>query len=228
MFNLKDTIHRRGFLGTIAATAATVGLASIAAPLRLAASPKISTPGSNDASFDTWLNKIKGTHRQVFDASNYHEGMPLAWARVFLMSNKGVGVADNDVTSVIILRHDAIPLSMPDPLWEKYKFGEVFKINDKATSAPAVRNPYYNPKPGELLLPDMSVGDLLKSDVLIGVCDIALTVYSGVVAKKMNMDAAEIKKEWVSGIFPGIQIVPSGVLAVNRVQEHGCTYCFAG
>jgi intracellular sulfur oxidation DsrE/DsrF family protein len=44
----------------------------------------------------------------------------------------------------------------------------------------------------------------------------------------MKMDAADVKKDWVSGILPGIQIVPSGVLAVNRAQEHGCTYCYAG
>ncbi len=48
------------------------------------------------------------------------------------------------------------------------------------------------------------------------------------VAKEMKMDAAEVKKEWIAGILPGIQLVPSGVLAVNRGQEHGCTYCFAG
>jgi hypothetical protein len=57
---------------------------------------------------------------------------------------------------------------------------------------------------------------------------VALTVYSGVVAKKMNGDAAAVKADWVAGLFPGIQVVPSGVWAVNRAQEHGCTYCFAG
>ena len=56
----------------------------------------------------------------------------------------------------------------------------------------------------------------------------ALTVYSSMVAKKMNLDAAKVKDEWVAGVFPGIQIVPSGVWAVNRAQEHGCTYCYAG
>ena len=117
---------------------------------------------------------------------------------------------------------------MPDALWSKYKFGETLKINDGATKAAAVRNPFYNPKPGELPLPDMSVGDLLKSGVLIGVCDVALTIYSSMAAKNMNMDAAEVKKEWVASLFSGIQIVPSGVVAVNRAQEHGCTYCFAG
>jgi intracellular sulfur oxidation DsrE/DsrF family protein len=104
----------------------------------------------------------------------------------------------------------------------------MFKIDDKATNAPSVRNTFYQPKAGELMLPDASIEELTKSGVLIGVCDIALSVYSSMAAKEKNMDAADCKKEWVAGLLPGIQIVPSGVYAVNRAQEHGCTYCFAG
>jgi hypothetical protein len=29
-------------------------------------------------------------------------------------------------------------------------------------------------------------------------------------------------------VIPTIQIVPSGVWAVNRAQKAGCSYCFAG
>jgi intracellular sulfur oxidation DsrE/DsrF family protein len=44
----------------------------------------------------------------------------------------------------------------------------------------------------------------------------------------MQKDAAEVKKEWIAGLLPGIQVMPSGVWAVGRAQEHGCTYCYAG
>jgi intracellular sulfur oxidation DsrE/DsrF family protein len=60
------------------------------------------------------------------------------------------------------------------------------------------------------------------------VCDVALTVFSAVLAGSMNMDAGDVKKEWVAGLLPGLQVVPSGVWAVGRTQEHGCSYCFAG
>ena len=36
------------------------------------------------------------------------------------------------------------------------------------------------------------------------------------------------KKDWISGLLPGIQVVPAGIWAINRAQEHGCSYCFAG
>ncbi len=44
----------------------------------------------------------------------------------------------------------------------------------------------------------------------------------------MKMDAKTVYNDWKSGVLPGIQIVPSGVWAVGRAQEHGCAYCYAG
>ena len=35
-------------------------------------------------------------------------------------------------------------------------------------------------------------------------------------------------KEWVAALQPGVTLVPIGVLAVNRAQEKGCTYCYGG
>jgi intracellular sulfur oxidation DsrE/DsrF family protein len=223
-----DPLHvtgRRSFLGTLAAGATAMGLSGLALGNETHATT--ATPNApSDASFDAWLKKIKGKHRQVFDAPEVHEGFPLAWPRVFLMTNKQVGVADNDMTAVVVLRHSAIPIAMNDGLWAKYKFGEVFKVEDPKTKASSTRNFYRLWE--DFMLPECGVVALQKSGVLLGVCDMALTVYSSNVAKEMNIDPTECKKEWVAGLLPGIQIVPSGVLAVNRAQEHGCTYCFAG
>ena len=44
----------------------------------------------------------------------------------------------------------------------------------------------------------------------------------------MNLDAAQVKQDWIANLLPGIVVVPSGVLAVSRAQEKGCAYCFAG
>ncbi len=229
MIDLNKATPRRTFLGAIGATAAAVGISGLTAASKLTAATRDYTPPSDDAGFDSWLGKIKGKHKQVFDVPNPNGGMVFAWSRVFLMTNASTGTAEKDVSAVIILRHEAIPLGMKNQSWEKYKFGEVFKIDDGATKAPSVRNGFYMPKEGELPLPGMAIEDLQKSGVLIGICDMAMTFYSKkVFAAKMNMDADVIKKEWIDSLIPGIQIVPSGVLAINRTQEHGCSYCFAG
>ena len=230
MENLTRLTRRRGFLGTVAAGGVSLlGLASLAkSGPRGLMSPSLLQAGTGDASFEAWIGKIKGKHKQVFDAPDANHGFPFIWARVFLMTNKQQGVADGDVTSVVILRHEAIGTAMGHDLWAKYKFGELFKVTDPATKAAAVRNPFFQMKESEQPLPNITIEDLQASGVLIGACDLALTFYSKGVAKTMNMDAAEVKKEWVAGVLPGIQIVPSGVFAVNRTQEAGCTYCFAG
>jgi intracellular sulfur oxidation DsrE/DsrF family protein len=68
---------------------------------------------------------------------------------------------------------------------------------------------------------------LQASGVIFCVCDMALTVNSYRIAGKMNIDGAELKKEFVAGILPAINLVPSGIWAIGRAQEHGCGYCFA-
>jgi intracellular sulfur oxidation DsrE/DsrF family protein len=56
----------------------------------------------------------------------------------------------------------------------------------------------------------------------------AIRFYSGAMAKSTGGNAEDIRKDWLASVVPGMQVVPSGVWAVNRAQEHGCSYCFAG
>ncbi|HEU4633261.1 MAG TPA: hypothetical protein VFS22_04705 [Flavisolibacter sp.] len=230
---------RRSFLGTLATGAATISAASLA-PLT-AGAKKISENFHEDGDPDDWFKQIKGKHRIVFDATRPHEVFPFAWPAVFLMTNEATGTMAKDNSVVVILRHAAIPYAFEDRLWAKYNFGEffkagelgpVFKAADYKTAA-AVRNPFWKPKMGDFEVPGLGpvaigVNDLQEKGVMFCVCNAAITVYSAVVAQSMNMKAEDVKKDWVAGLLPGIQIVPSGVWAVGRAQEHGCAYCFAG
>jgi len=224
MDDLKNTIHRRGFLGTLAAGAATMGLASLRNVEALAATPP---PGTIAEDFEAMCKKMKSRkHRQVFDTPMPNHGFGIIWSWAFLETNNATGTADKDLGIIVVLRHEAIPFAMEDGLWNKYKFGEKFEIEDPTTKKPSVRNLVV--KPEDMPLPAMTMGAVQKRGVDIGVCDLALTFYSGRFAKEMNMDADTIKKDWVGGVLPGIRLLPSGVWAVNRAQEHGFTYCFAG
>ncbi|HEY3280216.1 MAG TPA: twin-arginine translocation signal domain-containing protein [Gemmatimonadales bacterium] len=224
MFDPQLSTHRRGFLGTLAATAAA-GLASLT-PLALEAQPRRRpVTGAADPAFEAWLNRITGKHKMVFDAPEVNSGMPVVWPRVWLNgNNENYGTTDAENSGVVILRHAAIPLAMVDALWAKYKLGEVFSLKDG--DVPATRNIFAKPLP--LPLPGTGVEQLLAKGVMFGVCNVALTIYSGAVAQKIGMDPAAVKADWVAGLIPGSQVVPSGVLAVSRSQEKGCGYCFAG
>lgn len=228
MINKKQTSPRREFLGNIAASAAAIGLLSI--PSSVKAIPSV-LQQTNDA--DEWFKKIKGKHRVVFDATHPNEILPFVWPRVFLLTNQATGTPEKDNSVVVVLRHNAIPYAFEDRIWTKYKFGEVFKADDPATKVPFVRNPFWKPKPGDYKVPGfgnvaIGINELQASGVMFAVCDAAMTVFSAAVADGMKMDAAAVKKDWLSGLLPGVQPVPSGVWALGRAQEHGCAYIFAG
>jgi len=223
--------QRRDFLKQFATGAAVLGSGILAAPLAATAAEISSRDLVSDA--DEWFGKIKGKHRIVFDCTQPHEIMPFAWPKVFLMTNAATGSPGSDCTAVVIFRHNAIPYALNNDLWAKYKLGEMFKINDAENKAPATSNPFWQPKEGTYKAPGLGVvkigiNELQDDGVLFGACDVAMTVYSAVAAMGMNGDPAAIKKEWLAGILPGVQVMPSGVWAVGRAQEHGCSYCFAG
>jgi intracellular sulfur oxidation DsrE/DsrF family protein len=213
----------------MAAGAAALGLLSI--PSTIKAAPSLLLQQNDDA--DKWFKKIKGKHRIVYDATQPHGLYPFAWPRVFLLTNMATGTPEKDNSVVVVLRHLAIPYAFESRLWEKYKFGEVFKADDPATKIAAVRNPFWKPKQGDFKIPGfgnvaIGINELQASGVMFAVCEAAITVYSTVVAEKMKMEADEVKKDWMSGLLPGIQPVPSGVWALGRAQENGCGYIFAG
>jgi intracellular sulfur oxidation DsrE/DsrF family protein len=74
----------------------------------------------------------------------------------------------------------------------------------------------------------MAIDKLLARGAKVGVCGVAMTVLSGMAAGAAKMDKEAVHKEWIAGLIPGVVVAPSGVLAVHRAQEKGCTYCYAG
>src|SRR5687768_3272837 len=131
---------RREFVGTLTASVATLLAGVTTASFAKPADPVL----VNDA--ENWFKKVKGKHRIIYDAPEPHDGFPIIWSWVYYQTNNQTGSVDKDLTAMVVLRHNAIPMGMEDRLWEKYKFGEVFKINDKNTGSAALRNPFYEPQ----------------------------------------------------------------------------------
>jgi intracellular sulfur oxidation DsrE/DsrF family protein len=221
---------RREFLGSLATGAAAIGMATLATPMALAATPE--NP-EQDTDLEAWFGKIKGKHKMVFDAPKPHEIFPFAWPRVFLMSNGMTGTPENECSVVVVLRHDAICYAFEDRVWPKYKFGEIFKANDPATKTASLRNPFAKPSPGEYKVPGfgpipIGINELQASGVMFAVCKMAIGKTSAVLAQSAGVTAEEVQKDLMSALLPGVQPVPSGVWAIGRAQERGCGYCFAG
>lgn len=220
---------RRTFINTLAVGATgVIGATSLLSSASAFAKSSFEMSASvNDA--EEWMKKIKGKHKIVYDAPEPHDGFPVIWSWVFYQTNNQTGSPDSDLTAVVVLRHNAIAMAMEDRLWAKYKFGEMFKINDNNTKAPAVRNPFYDPKGADFPIPVIEgIKKLQERGVMFCVCDTALTVVSSFLGQAIGQKPEDIKKDWVSGLLPGVQVVPSGVWAISRAQERGCAYCYAG
>lgn len=220
MHDPTDVTPRRGFFTRIAASAMALGLTGLAsAPARAAA-------GAEDG--PDWPGTLKGRHRQVVDAYAPNDGFPLAFAYTFVAANGPASAGLVPATAVLVLRHTATPLALDHTMWQKYKIGQSFSILDPETKAPAVKNPFLQPKPGVLLVDDMAIDRLLADGAVIGACNIALKVLSGMLAGNAGVSAEEAAKEWAGNVIAGITVIPSGTWGLNRAQEHGCTYCAGG
>ena len=233
----KEGTNRRNFLGTIATGAAAIGLTSIAPSLSaFAGEAKFDPKVYGDP--EDMFKKINGKHRVVFDVPSPNGLMPFAWPKIFLLTNAATGTPEKDNSVIVVLRHDGIPYAFNDSMWKKYKLAEMFKKSGElgggfqaadATTAATVRNPLWKPKSGDFKVPgigavDIGINDLQASGVQFCVCNMAITVYSAIVAMQTNGKAEDIKKDWTDNLLPGIQVVPSGVWALGRAQEKQCSY----
>jgi hypothetical protein len=214
---------RRGFVkGVTAATAAL--LAARVTPLNAALTPeRVPLPSPED-----WVARIRGKHRQVFDAAEVNAGFAVVYALNFLESVKEAhGLPDSEMTAVVSFRHFATPLALTDAVWAKYNVGALpmIRVTDPQTGEPARRNIFHD---NIMLYPNVTYQSLMQTrPVIMTACSMALTVLSGIAAQGAGVSAEEAKRDWVAGLIPGVVVVPSGVYAVNRAQQAGCTFCTA-
>ena len=214
---------RRGFLARLA----TGTLAALAGGQAASRAQSLSRARAVSETTEPWLQRIKGKHKQVFDAMEIKNGEPLLMTRGWFMAHDtAYKLSPSELTAVLVLRHNAIGLCLKDEIWERYRLGEFFKVNDPTTGKPATRNLFATSK--SFPVPQFSIAALESLNslgvVLCG-CRLALTILSGEAAEKANLPKEAAAKEWEAGLIPGVTLVASGTLAVGRAQEHGCTYC---
>ncbi|HEX4932209.1 MAG TPA: hypothetical protein VFV33_03465 [Gemmatimonadaceae bacterium] len=210
---------RRSFIQRLAAISAILA----------GAAPATVFAAQGKAPSDPWLAKVTAKHRQVFDAPEVNGGFPTVFAATYLRTmTETYHLPAGGAHAVVVLRHSAMPMALTDDVWDRYAIGAMLNVTDPATKAPARRNIFWKSREGDIPFPQASIEKVLQMPVTFVACGAALAVLSGRAAAKAGVDAATAKREWEAGIIPGISIVPSGVLAVARAQEHGCSYCYAG
>src|SRR6267378_4592298 len=155
-----DGTPRRRFFGIAAMSA--FGLFGFATAAR-------AQPAKADG--PDWPGTLKGRHKQLFDVYSINEGFPLGFVNNFITPNESA-------TAVMIFRHQGLPYALNSMIWAKYKVGETFKIIDPETKALAVKNPWFEPKPG-VGNPQAALDRLVARGAVMGACGVALRGKSG-------------------------------------------------
>lgn len=218
----ENTTPRRKFITTALSSAAAFGLSSIVSPIRSQAENLLPANDVHDAA--KWFEQVKGKHKMVFDVTKHHDGAAIGWALTLMDTYNDMGIPDTDLSIVIVLRSGGTPLAMGDPAWKKYDFGKRIELKDPVTKKFTMYNLFAKCKTED----DDCIELFQKRGGLVCVCNHAVEGMSEGVAKQLKLKKEDVLKDFMDNLLPGIQLMPSGIWAVNHAQELGCTFCFGG
>lgn len=223
--------ERREFIRQVSVIAAGTLVASCA-DAQEAATPKPPAAPEPTTTYDmSWLDRVKGDYRTVFDAPSVSGGLCLQQVRNYLAGFKTVyGVADADVTAVLTIRHDAIPMVLADTMWEDGTLGKALRLNDPDTGKRTKRNPFLRlteQSRHAMIARDAALDTLIERGVIVLACDLALRRVAGEVAERMEVTPEEARRMVKDHVLPGVTVMPSGIFATTRAQMAGCGFMYS-
>jgi len=163
---------------------------------------------------DDWYGQVPGKHRFVFDAP-YADGMSSALQFVNNYYNLNVseyGLKDSDLAVILVARHQSTMFAYTDAVWAKYGKPIADRINlvDAKTKQPPTANMHKD-----------RLDTLIKRGLQIAVCQQATRGNAGAIAMATSQTQEAVFEELKANLLPNARLVPVGILAVNRAQEHG-------
>jgi hypothetical protein len=218
------TPDRRRFIATlgVGAVAAAAGT-----PLRAAAPP--ARPAPISAKWDmSWMDRLKGKHRAVFDSPELSDGAAVFRAAMYRDQLAEVyGIEASEVTPVVVIRHSAIALAMKSAYWARFEIGKEEKMKD-AKKKWVVANPVEAAAPGATKpWSEYNLTSFMASGGIVLACNLAFNqvVYKfRTEDKKVKRTQAEAREMALEYLIPGIILQPSGFFAVLRAQDEGCSF----
>lgn len=205
-------VTRRNFLSDLAVgTTGVVALSALARDEALGA--EVVAPFAA-AEWDlTWIDRLTGKYRTVFDAPEINEGTVFTNASVFQMGFKEVyNASDADMQAVIVLRHRGVVMAFNDAMWEKYGIGAEYKVANAEK-----KNPWTS-----------EMAALKGRGATFLACNLAASRRSREFAQRLGLNADEVKKELYANLIPGVIMQTSGVFATIAAQKAGCAFMKSG
>ncbi|HEX4684052.1 MAG TPA: hypothetical protein VH277_15150 [Gemmatimonadaceae bacterium] len=174
----------------------------------------------------SWVGRLRGKMRAVFDSPQPAEGGALFRAALWRSQvNKVFGTPIEEVTPVVVFRHEAIPLVMDDEFWDHLGIGKDLKWKDDKTGKWLKRNPLASsPADMPAAFKDFNIPAFIKSGGIVLACGLAFGQVVGQYREKDKLDAKDAEARAKQHLLPGIIIQPSGFFAVLKAQDEGCKY----
>jgi hypothetical protein len=214
------SINRRDFLGSFSAAS----LAAAVPGTAHGASAPI-----NEVWDLSWVERVKGKYRAVFDSPGFSDGAALFRASAWSQEYKEVyGTPPADMSAVLVVRHEGIWLAMTDEFWRKYTIGKRQKFRDSNKKQWYDHNPVAASPPGSPPEFQINIPKFISDGNIVLACNLAFGAVIDVVKKEEKLTRDEAEKAARSCLLPGVILQPSGVFAVLRAQEAGCHYILAG
>jgi len=213
--------NRRQFLGSVAALSATGALL----PTALGAQPEGPRPVSADWDM-TWRDRVTGPFRAVFDNPIVNEGVGLWRAVDWKRSVQEVyGDEAKEVSTVLVIRHEAIPMIMNHAFWERHEVGTQDKIDDPASGEPAKQNPFLSREGAGGGRRGTSIDGFIAAGGIVLACNYAFgrSVVSRE-ARKAGIDSTAARAVVLQQVIPGVILQPSGFFAVIEAERSGCHF----
>jgi hypothetical protein len=173
---------------------------------------------------NAWL-KSTAKHRQLFDTPTSGGGVPLVHMMNYYETwNKAYGVPDKNVNAIGTFYGATTFFGVNDAMWAKYKIGEFLGEKD-AAGAPATKNPWLKaPFILGMEIRPASIESLQKRGANFILCDNALTIFSGMLAKARGLDAETVYADLKASILPGVELIPGMVVAIEQAHAAGLSY----
>src|SRR5262245_50213921 len=215
------SIRRREFLSSFGAASFAAAL-----PLTKGEVDALAAPPTADSPWDvTWVDRIKGKYRAVFDSPGFSDGAALFRSFIWARQYKDVyGSTPAEMSTVLVIRHTGIVLAMNNEFWETYGIGKRKKLKDEKNKF-LTRNPIAAVAPGTpAQFADMTIPKFIEGGGIVLACNMAFMDPVSIVEKQEKLKHDEAEKKARTYLLPGVILQPSGVFAVLRAQEAGCNY----
>jgi hypothetical protein len=209
---------RRSFIGALSAAAGTALLRPADARASASSRP---LPATEEWDL-SWLDQLKGKHKQVFDLG----GPEIEAVANYLRAFREVYRLEHPHVNVVVgVAYKAYPLNAVDALWSKYQLGARWKIDDPLTGKPSTRNIFIEPPAGASgVAREVSVRALQSRGAIFWQCNNALNKIVGELARDTKQPFDEVRAELIAGLLPGVKLIPAHTMLIGLAQEHGCTY----